>query len=113
MIKLLLAMVLTSFLVLSCAGGGRTAGGPTGSATASAQGFYGPVTVTVTMENGRIVRVEADGPYETPGIGTRALIQISARMVERNTVNVDTLSGSTVTADAVIEAAKAAVAQIR
>ena len=112
MFKLVVTVILACFLIFAGCATQRTVG-PSGSATASAQGFYGPVTVTVTMENGRIVRVEADGPYETPGIGTRALIQISARMVERNTVNVDTLSGSTVTADAVIEAAKAAVAQIR
>ena len=112
--KLLFAGVLISLLVLAgCASGGSASGGATGSATATADGFGGPVTVTVTLENGKVTKVEADGPHETQGIGSRAIINLPAQMVQKKTVQVSAVSGATISSTAVIEAAKAAVAQIK
>ena len=75
----------------------------------TAKGFGGDVTVTVTLENGVIVAMTAEGANETPGIGTPALDSIPAAMVAGNTVNVDTMTGATWTSNGVIEAAKAAL----
>ena len=108
-------MVLAGFVVfIGCAstGAGKVAGGKTGTATASAQGFHGLVTVTITVENGKLVSAAADGPGETPGIGQRAITSLPDQMVQKNTVEVDGLSGATLTANAILEAAKAAEAEI-
>ena len=77
--------------------------------TGTAKGFGGDVTVTVTLEDGVITAVTAEGANETPGIGTPALESVPAAMVAGNTVNVDVMSGATFTSTGVIEAAKLAL----
>ena len=77
--------------------------------TATAKGFGGDVTVTLTVENGTITAVKAEGANETEGIGTKALEQMPADMVARNSVTVDAVSGATFTSNAVLEAAAAAL----
>ncbi len=78
--------------------------------TGEAEGFGGPVKVTVTLENGKIVKVEAVGESETDGIGTPALTDIPARIVEKGSADVDVLAGATYTSEAIINAVKAALA---
>ena len=77
--------------------------------TGTAKGFGGDVTVTLTVENGVITAAKAEGADETPGVGTPALEQLPAQMVEYNTVNLDVVSGATFTSNGVIDAAKAAL----
>lgn len=79
------------------------------TATGTAKGFGGDVTVTLTVENGVITDAKAEGNDETPGVGTPALEQLPAAMVAGNTVNVDAVAGATFTSKGVIEAAKAAL----
>ncbi|MBQ2929950.1 MAG: flavocytochrome c [Clostridia bacterium] len=79
------------------------------TATGTAKGFGGDVTVTLTVENGVITAAKAEGADETPGVGTPALEQLPAAMVAGNTVNVDVVGGATFTSNGVIEAAKAAL----
>jgi fumarate reductase flavoprotein subunit len=103
--------VLAALLLAACATQGK-AKGATGTASASADGFGGEITVTVTMENGIITNVEAEGPDETQGIGSRAVMMLPARMVEKNTVEVDALSGASISSQGLIDAAREALAQI-
>ncbi len=50
-----------------------TAGGVSGEFTGTAKGMGGDVTVTLTLEDGKITGCTAEGKDETPGIGTMAL----------------------------------------
>ena len=79
------------------------------TATGTAKGFAGDVTVTLTLTDGVITAAVAEGANETPGVGTPALDKLPAAMVAGNTVNVDVVSGATFTSNGVIEAAKAAL----
>ena len=47
-----------------------TAGGVSGDFTGTAKGMGGDVTVTLTLEDGKITGCTAEGKDETPGIGT-------------------------------------------
>jgi len=82
-----------------------------GTYTASAQGFGGEVTVTLTIENGVLTAVDATGDKETSGVGSRAIEIMPETMVAENSVDVDAVSGATHTSDAILEAAVAALAQ--
>ncbi len=77
--------------------------------TATAKGFAGDVTVTLTIEDGAITAAKAEGPNETVGIGTKALENVPVAMVEQNSVTVDAVASATITSNAVLEAAKAAL----
>ena len=77
---------------------------------ATAKGFGGDVTVALTLENGALTAVTAEGASETNGIGSRAIELMPAAMLAANSVEVDGVAGATVTSTAVLEAAKAALA---
>lgn len=79
--------------------------------TATAKGFGGDVTVTLTIEDGKLTNVQAEGPDETAGIGTMAIEQLPGAMVERNSVEVDAVASATVTSTAVLAAAADALGQ--
>lgn len=79
--------------------------------TAVAKGMGGDVTVTLAIENEALANVTAEGPNETQGIGTRALEALPPAMLSGNTVEVDVVSGATITSDAILRAAAEALAQ--
>jgi hypothetical protein len=79
--------------------------------TGEADGFGGKITVTVTVENGKITAVEAKGDDETPAIAGPALTEIPARMAAAGSADVDVFAGATWTSKGIIAAVKAALGQ--
>ena len=61
--------------------------------TASADGFGGVVTVSLTIEDGKLVDVTVEGPNETQGVGSNAVEMLPGIMLKANSVDVDTISG--------------------
>ena len=77
--------------------------------TGTAKGFAGDVTMTLTIEDGKIVAATAAGPEETEGLGTVAVEKIAEAIVANQSVAVDVVSGATFSSNGAIEAAKAAL----
>lgn len=75
--------------------------------TGSAEGFGGEITVSLTVENGTITACSIQGDDETPDIGGKALPELEKQIVKANGIEIDGISGATVTTKAV----KAAAAQ--
>lgn len=94
---------------LELAGSGSSVEGD--SYTAEAQGFGGTVTVTIVLNGDDIVDVKATGPNETPGIGSNAIEVLPQRIIDADSADVDAVSGASVTSEAIITAAKAALAE--
>lgn len=84
-----------------------------GTYTGSAQGFGGEIKATVIITESGIEAVELTGDDETPEIGGSALKKVSKRIVEAQSTLVDAVSGSTITADAAIEAVNQALGQAK
>lgn len=103
--KLLLSAMMAMSLV-ACSSAEK---GVSGEYTGTAKGLGGDVNVTLTLKDSVITDVKAEGKQETEGIGSKALEQLPGEMVEGNTINVDGVSGATVTSDAIKEAAKEAL----
>lgn len=82
-----------------------------GTYTATEFGMMGDVVVTLTVEGGKITTVEAVGESETAGIGTLALEQLPAAIVEAQSADVDGVATATVTSDAIKAAAQACIDQ--
>ena len=101
--KLFLSGILAVSLA-ACSGTKSVSGEYTGTAKGMSD-----VTVTLTLKDSIITDVKAEGPGETDGIGTKALESLPAAMVEGNTLNVDSISGATVTSDAIKAAAAEAL----
>ena len=76
-----------------------------GEYTAEGKGIGGRVPVTVTIEGGVITGVEVGDNSETQGIGSKAIEQLPALIVEANgTEGVDAVSGASVTSKAILTA---------
>lgn len=81
-----------------------------GTYTAETQGFAGPVTVWVTVKDGRIADVRAQGLQETPGKGSVAIDELPGKIAAANGVDVDAVAGATVTSNALKAAVEKALA---
>ncbi|MCR5776701.1 MAG: flavocytochrome c [Lachnospiraceae bacterium] len=77
--------------------------------TGEAQGLDGPVKVEVIADENQIYSVKVTEQQETEGIGTVAAEKIPAAIVAQQTINVDAMSGATITSDAVKNAVKSAL----
>ena len=75
-----------------------------GTYQAEAQGIFSPVKVTVEVTDNEIVTVLIDASGETPELGGIAAETLSMKIIEAQTPNVDTVSGATITSNAVIQA---------
>ena len=93
----LFAAALVLSLVPACSKGNTYTG--------TAKGKNGDVTVQVVYEDNTIKSVTVTEQQETEGIADPALEQVPQEMVDANSVNVDTVSGATITSNAIIEAA--------
>ena len=80
------------------------------SFTATAAGFHGDVSVTLTIDGVNLVDVKIEGAGETPAIGGAAMEKLAEAMLAGNRVDVDAVAGATVTSNAVLTAAAEALA---
>lgn len=78
--------------------------------TGEANGYGGPLRVSVTMADGRIKQVRVLEQHETEGVGSLAIEALPERMAAANSAEVDGISGATVTSDALREAVRRALA---
>ena len=83
----------------------------------SAQGMMGNVVTRVTVQDGKVAAVEVLEQTETEGIGTLAINELPGKFVGCATAEeidaVDSVSGATITSNALKEAVKAALAQAK
>ena len=103
-ILLCVCMVLSMGLVVM-------ADGVSGDFTGTAQGLGGDVVVTLTLKDGKIVGCTATGDKETEGIGSKVIDSFPAIVAESGSIAVDAISGATVTSDAFVAAAEAALTE--
>lgn len=125
--KRTLSLLLAFVMVLGLAAcGGNTAQETTTAATAASEeaGIYTPGTYTgtaagkngdvkveVTFSANAIDSVKVVEHSETAGISDGAIENIPAAIVENQSLAVDTVSGATITSDAILKAVADAVAQ--
>ncbi len=76
-----------------------------------AQGYGGPLKVRVTVDGDKLTRVEVTSHHETQGVGTRAIDALPEAMASAGTWDVDTVSGATVTSNAIKEAVRMALGE--
>ena len=83
--------------------------GVSGDFTATAKGFGGDVSVTLTLTDGAITGCTAEGKDETEGVGSQAIAKMPGEIAESGSIAVDGVSGATATSTAIKEAAAAAL----
>lgn len=114
--KKLLSMLMAASMIFAAGCSNNATPTSSASATSSASGTFtgssvgmqGTVTVSMTVEDGKIANVELTEIHETPAVASVAMERIPAQMVEYQTTTVDTVTGATLCSNAIMRAAKAA-----
>ena len=91
--KLFSTLLVTALL---CAGASANAE----TYTSVQQGFGGEVSVSVTIEGGKMTDVTVVGEKETIGVGSIAIEKLPGAMVDAQSVLVDGVTSATVTSTA-------------
>ena len=86
-------MMLTASITL----GEAVPAAVSGEFTGTAKGFGGDVNVTVTLTEGEITAVTAEGAGETEGIGSVVIANFPAEIAATGSIAVDAISGATIT----------------
>ncbi len=94
--KILLIAVLCT-LLLSGSVVSASSAAADGDYTVVCNGFYGDFDVTVSIADGQISAINAEGSQETPELGGKAIELLTEAIIENNTSGVDSISGATVT----------------
>lgn len=107
--KRVLALILCAAMSMSVVGCGSTSssdsGIPDGTYTGEGTGKGGKIVVELTMKDSKISDIKVVEHGETPGYAD-ALEKMSAEMITKNTLEVDMVSGATLSSTGILEAVK-------
>ena len=101
-----LAVIVLAFIMTRVQAGPKPV---TGTGTGDGFGGKDAISVTITLKDGVITQVSAQGPRETQGIGSVAVERMPEAMVRGNTITVDGVSGATFSSTGILKAAEAAL----
>jgi len=105
--KKVFAILLAMLLMMSACASAMTAG----TYEAEANGIGGAVKVAVTVSDEKIEKVEVVAHSETPGISDPAIEKIPAAITEKQSLAVDAVATATITSNAILAAAEAALTE--
>ena len=109
--RFLAALLCIMMLSLNCAAIAEGASFAAGTYSATVEGRNGPLTVEVTFTNDAIESVAVTEHTETAGISDSAIANIPARIVDAQSLGIDSVSGATITSDAIVKAVADCVVQ--
>ncbi len=69
--------------------------------TATTPGHNAPITVAVTMKDGKITKVAVSNEIETRGVGKVAIEKMTQRIVETQSLACDSVTGASITSNAI------------
>lgn len=101
---LVVTFLFTDTFSLGESDSGASEDAPADALVGTAEGHNGPLTVAVTMDGDTITDVTVTEHAETEGLADPAIEEVPAAIVENNSTDVDTVSGATVTSNAVMQA---------
>lgn len=108
------ALILASALVFGLVGCASSSSASSnlkdGTYSAVGAGRNGDVPVTVTVSGGKITAVDIGENQETIGIGDLATKSLPGKIIAAQSAQVDAVAGATITSNAIIDAAKKALA---
>ena len=100
------------FGITGCAPSGSDSKGfKPGTYTASAEDKHGPITIQAAFDEAGIVDIQVTEHSETRYISDMALEEMPRRIVELQSVDIDTITGATLSSMAILNAAKDCVKQ--
>jgi uncharacterized protein with FMN-binding domain len=81
--------------------------------TGEGEGYAGVIVAEVTMQGSKIIGISILESSDTPGLSTQAFEVMIERILEKQTVEVDVVSGATGSSRGLIEAVSEAIAKAK
>ncbi|MCI5723312.1 MAG: FAD-dependent oxidoreductase [Erysipelotrichaceae bacterium] len=106
--KVLMAGVLSTSLI-ACGNKAKELSFKAGTYTGEADGFHGTIKVEVTVDSKSIQSVVVTENNETEGIGSNAVEKLPSKIVEAQSLAVDTISGCTISSNGILQAVENAL----
>lgn len=107
--KKVFAWILTLALIMTMAVSVNAEGYTDGVYNGTGAGLMGPIEVAVTVEGGKIAKVEVVSHSETAGISDPAFAEIPGAIVDAQSWEVEAVSGATFSSKGIAEAVKNAL----
>ncbi len=99
-------LLLVAGLVIGC---GADSQWEDGTYQASAEGYNDDILLEVVISGGEIAEINILEHSETPGIAETAFDAVIPAIIENQSTDVDSVSGATLTSDAVVAAVEKAL----
>lgn len=80
-----------------------------GTYNGKAEGLHGDIELGVEVKSGKIAKINVISQGETSGVSEAAFEQVPADIVKKQSTEVDTVAGATVSSKAIITAVKQAL----
>lgn len=106
---LIVALLLA--LVFGCSESGNKLNFNKGQYSSEAKGKNGPITVEVEFSDHSIESIDVSGSMETKGVSDPAFTRIPEAVIKNQSLSVDTISGATVTSQAILDGVEECVRQ--
>ncbi|MDR2900860.1 MAG: FMN-binding protein [Treponema sp.] len=116
LIAMLILLITTMFSGCGSAAGASTTSNQLyrpGTYTGSGGGYFGLITVMVTVTENTLAEIEILSHGETDGIGTSAFEELSQTIIYTNFLDADVIAGATGSSEGMIEAVNDALEQAR
>lgn len=102
--------IMMALSLAACQSGGQTSGFEGGTFEGTAKGFGGDVAAKVTLSADKTIEnVEITAANETETIGGAAVPLMAEEIVTKQSTQIDTVAGATITSTAIIDAVNAAL----
>lgn len=112
--KKLLSLGMLSILMLSlafvgCSNGPAASVWKDGSYNGKAEAVHGDIEMSVEISEGKIAKINVVSQAETSGVSEVAFEQVPSSIIEKQTTEVETVAGATVSSQAIIAAVEDAL----
>ncbi len=106
-----LGALLMALVLFSCGGKGSNLSFTPGTYQGTGSGRNGDIVVEVTVSSDSIKKIEVVEESETPAIAGTAMKEIPGRIIEQQSLSVDSITGATLASDGIIAAVKDALSK--
>ena len=104
-LSLFIGLLIICLMIAGCSNSSSSTASYAGTYAGSAQAYHGNLSVNVKLDNvGKILSIDVGSHDETKDVGTVAIEKIPKKIVSTQSLNVDAVSGATVTGNAIQDA---------
>ena len=109
----LLLILTLSMMFVSCSKGPAAPAWKDGTYSGVAEGVHGQVELSVEINGGKIAKINVVSQHETAGVSDAAFEQVPASIIEKQSTEVETVAGASVSSKAIITAVEEALSKAK